>query len=465
MMAVSDTSNILGPVECLWRATSDNCTSNTTRNLWIWIHPSFYATYFEFIQNQVKTKFLNEIQVESSRKDYFRFELLGPLCNTTLKKIVCNSEEKDNFKVDFISPSIQTSSLPSNVVFSLKIRDPRYFRRLEIVKRQQEIEIIKDKNKTEVKESKTFSSTKQGINQNGQIPSWLLSWNHEWAFSDLWDKEKKEELACHVSEKEFCSFLPLEKLDLPTVVNLLFMKSDTIGEFGSGLTIIGPISWAKPVWKSLIMAGARAIGLEEKKDISFNSFKPHFPNDYPETISGQTEAKRLGNILEEAWTKAPKAKRYNFAKLGIQDPFLIPWNSLFLNEKEIKFLRSKSIFMQLKNQFIQTQTLPEEYCNSLICVWVSLAQQGTLLKNMARIYEAPLPLHKKKQKKFENQKLIGFVNTGGYDLLTGLCKGFAYVKVEDVLKMSFDRDETYRVLLKNVGSQWLLECSLKIAFY
>jgi len=405
----------------------------------------------------------NDVRMESKRNQFFRFELLGPKSNNIINKLLCIANEQEEFKRDFLSPEIKPSLLPPNVVFSLPILDPRYHRRLEMLKRQ--ANQAQDSSKMEVES--TPPTTKN--NSYSSIPPFLLSWNPNWSVSPLWEKEKEKEVACYVSEKEFCTFQPLEKLAKPTVCNLIFMKTDSGSpndSFGCGWTIIGPLSWAKPLWRSLVMSGARAIGLLEKREISFNSFSLHFPHDYPETLAGQIEAHRQKNLLEKEFNGKPKSKKCNYTKLGVQNPFLIQWDSLFTPNTTVTFLRSKSAFLRLQSLYLNNpQTKLPEFDNTLICVWLSLSSKGTLLTPMSCIFIAPLPLPKADNlKQVQNQKLIGYLNTGGYDHLTGLFKGVGYVNLEDVINLQYDKYGMYPVLVKNVDSQWVHQASLKITF-
>jgi ribonuclease P/MRP protein subunit POP1 len=447
---------LLGPIDLLWK-TVDEKENNNAHQLWMWVHPSIYTQFLELIKTHISALNLKEeIQMENLRKDMFRFELLGPKCNAIIEKLLCIADKNEEFKKEFLSPEIKPSMLPPNVVFSLPITDPRYHRRLEMLKRQN---------------GSSTPKTFQTNNAFACIPQFLLSWDPKWAISPLWEKEKKEEVACHVTEKEFCTFLPLEKLVKPTVCNLIFMRTSSGSpndSFGCGWTIIGALSWAKPLWRSLIMSGARAIGLLEKREISFNSFSLHFPHDYPETFAGQVEAHRQKEILQKEFNAKPKSKKSNYQKLGVEQPFLIKWDSLFaIPETNVNFLRSKSSFLKLQQQFSNNplQRLPE-FDNTLVCVWLSLVNKGTLLTAMSRIFIAPLPLPKTDNiKKVENQKLIGYLNTGGYDHRTGVCKGVGYVKLEDVIGLQLDKYGAYPVLVKNVDSQWVHQASLNITFY
>lgn len=56
----------------------------------------------------------------------------------------------------------------------------------------------------------------------------------------------------------------------------------------SGFDIILPAVWSSELWKALVFAGARCIGLEEEQQILLECGRPSFPRDYLDTSAGRT---------------------------------------------------------------------------------------------------------------------------------------------------------------------------------
>jgi hypothetical protein len=54
----------------------------------------------------------------------------------------------------------------------------------------------------------------------------------------------------------------------------------------------------------------------------------YFPNDYPDTSAGQLHETNLAEQLKSKFDKRPPAKRCNYVKLGICEPFSYPWEAL-----------------------------------------------------------------------------------------------------------------------------------------
>ena len=97
---------------------------------------------------------------------------------------------------------------------------------------------------------------------------------------------------------------------------------------GSGWDIIMPSNWAMAFWIGLIYRGARASGMRELRKCSLETLVPHFPEDFPDTHTGQQHTKAQKQQLEQKFRKYPPDKRRNYGKLLIQDPFHQPWERL-----------------------------------------------------------------------------------------------------------------------------------------
>jgi ribonuclease P/MRP protein subunit POP1 len=112
--------------------------------------------------------------------------------------------------------------------------------------------------------------------------------------------------------------------------------------FGSGWKIILPSNWGMAFWISFIYAGARAIGQREHYALCTEQGLPHFPQDYPDTLAYQNYSNLLYQKLLEEYNKKPPAKRVNFLKLNVQNPFRCSWESLLnLETKEKESIHNK----------------------------------------------------------------------------------------------------------------------------
>ena len=104
--------------------------------------------------------------------------------------------------------------------------------------------------------------------------------------------------------------------------------SSSSSHLGSGWDIIIPSNWAMAFWIGLIYRGARACGMRELRKCSLETLMPHFPEDFPDTHTGQQYIKAQKQQLEQKFKKYPPDKRRNYGKLLIQQPFHQPWEKL-----------------------------------------------------------------------------------------------------------------------------------------
>ncbi len=97
---------------------------------------------------------------------------------------------------------------------------------------------------------------------------------------------------------------------------------------GGGWDLILPPEWAMPFWISLIYRGARVCGTRELAKVSLESKTLHFPEDYPDTSSGEKISQDQKTKLENHFMRRPPQNRLNYGKLVIPTPFHCPWESL-----------------------------------------------------------------------------------------------------------------------------------------
>jgi ribonuclease P/MRP protein subunit POP1 len=98
-------------------------------------------------------------------------------------------------------------------------------------------------------------------------------------------------------------------------------------------TLMVPNGWGSALWRSLIFAGARFGGLEERQAVDAEHGRPVFPNDYPSSAAYLPYSEKISKELEDKWNKRPPAKRINYSRLGIQQPFSIDLSLLGENRK------------------------------------------------------------------------------------------------------------------------------------
>jgi ribonuclease P/MRP protein subunit POP1 len=196
----------------------------------------------------------------------------------------------------------------------------------------------------------------------------ITSWSSDVASSDLWNEEVREELRKNkIPEAElnvrrskvlannipilfplpcmslimlFKNLLPGTKLPftdndarIPIILAQRGVATHTnttpsSPEYQSGWNIILPKGWGVSFWKSLVFAGCRTSGLREQHAMHFESGIACYPQDCPDTKAYTLWKAEEKIAAERAWKRKPPAKRLNFAKLGITDPFNADFSGL-----------------------------------------------------------------------------------------------------------------------------------------
>lgn len=124
------------------------------------------------------------------------------------------------------------------------------------------------------------------------------------------------------------------------------VRQGTRINYGCGWDVILPPNWSMGFWLACIYRGARAAGVRELQSLALEQRMSYFPNDYPDTPAGQLHEKSLGEQLKSKFDKRPPAKRCNYVKLGICEPFSYPWEAL------IKTWNDGDTEMNLENMYV-----------------------------------------------------------------------------------------------------------------
>lgn len=93
-----------------------------------------------------------------------------------------------------------------------------------------------------------------------------------------------------------------------------------------GWTLIIPSGWGMAFWNSLTFAGTRVAGQRERQTQAYEAGTAYFPRDYPSTSAYQEFSTAREEDLRDTWERKPPAKRVNYEKLRVDDPFSPNWN-------------------------------------------------------------------------------------------------------------------------------------------
>ncbi len=81
-------------------------------------------------------------------------------------------------------------------------------------------------------------------------------------------------------------------------------------------------------WLGLAYSGARVAGVLDRENMQFEQFALREPNDFPDTPAGQRYFADQHDDEQLRHFRRPPAKRSNFHKLGIEQPFSVNWLKL-----------------------------------------------------------------------------------------------------------------------------------------
>ncbi|KAI8826072.1 NUC188 domain-containing protein [Fimicolochytrium jonesii] len=321
----------IGPATFLWQPVSGNQTA--TRKLWIWLHPAIYQLALTTINHAITALLPDEpaVAVKELYGELLRFEITGPRSNAILHHILGLDDTQPTLNAaghkawadlsDLNSPA----SLPPGVALGLTVVDPRLSFPPKMPPRK-EVPV-----------------------GTPECESTLQAWPEGVANNSIWDSSVREAFKTQkvtegaINRRRAEALIPGTPLDptpedarVPILLlqrNCLTQVSDAAirkdsREYVSGWDIVIPAGWGMAIWKNLVYAGARVGGLRERHMMHYETGLPCFPYDFPETTASEAWAAKVGLKEAELWLKTPPGKKVNFAKLGIEYPFLSPFEEL-----------------------------------------------------------------------------------------------------------------------------------------
>ena len=96
----------------------------------------------------------------------------------------------------------------------------------------------------------------------------------------------------------------------------------------AGWDLLLPAGWAMAFWVALQYSGARAGGLRETERLALETGQLRFPAEYPDSAAGRLWESEQHQRSRQLYFARPPAKRPNFSKLAVPDPFQCWWSRL-----------------------------------------------------------------------------------------------------------------------------------------
>eukprot|EP01117_Protostelium_nocturnum_P015477 TRINITY_DN6012_c0_g1_i1.p1 TRINITY_DN6012_c0_g1~~TRINITY_DN6012_c0_g1_i1.p1 ORF type:complete len:672 (+),score=252.23 TRINITY_DN6012_c0_g1_i1:25-2040(+) len=444
----------VAPVSFLWNS-SNSCKSNESRRLHIWIHPSFHSQVVKTLQSR-KESFGSKIDIQELGDQLLRFRIMGPRSHSVLSQVLKFNESVVNSKVEEkrklwnnLLHLRSTASISGGAVIGLDVADPRLS--------------FPPKHWKKVKEEE-FSSRSPSVGN-------CLLWPTSASQSDIWDSQLRQNVERKIEQKKRGEKKEEKKENVGEIPIVLIQQTSQLSRgFGSGWDLILPKGWGMPFWMSFIYAGARACALLDVQTIDFEQGKLSTTVDYPDTLSGRTEEVREKKEKEERYAKIPPAKRVNYKKMGVKNPFGPDWEGLFGGNENMQIDSTKLNFFVAR----KLSDARSSQSNSLVRVSLRSMMKGRIHKN-AEIFlptssdleqwkkDPNTPFINHQTKLFgkkqvpQSRKAIGYITSGGYSFVRGRGFGIGYCLTSQIiplLERQLKKNQIFEdiVLVRNADS-------------
>ncbi|KAF9651561.1 POP1-domain-containing protein [Thelephora ganbajun] len=319
--------DLIGPITILWRPAvslgSDNLPSS--RIVWVVCHPSIFESAFRslaisssFAVEALKPddKRRHRVEVVDLRGKFNIFELMGPKSSQVIKGALTPVLDHESEEFDRFWNGLQRlqcpGGLPSGMVVGLEVHDPRL----------------------------SFPPVNPPVHASKALTSQQSVPSPHLAYSKIWDsisvsagtpRFRKKDL----DERRAKNSIPGGKLDPlreDDQISLLLIRRTISDHCDSqpvhGWTMIIPSGWAMPFLTSLTHTGT-LVGGQQQRDVQMlEAGVPQFPRDFPTTEPYRERAEAWDASERYRWERTPPAKRVNYERLGIDNPWKADWENV-----------------------------------------------------------------------------------------------------------------------------------------
>ncbi|KAL4237001.1 Ribonucleases P/MRP protein subunit pop1 [Mactra antiquata] len=338
-------------VEGIFKAVNVEDAKNTEFNK---INESDEEPYQEkFKSNTIAINDSQNLSMKSLTGSLLRFSLTGPqsvavIVDTIVQANIVPASGNDDTKAwwksyygdeklslgyvaqrEFLESLAQCqtpSELPRYSVIAMTTRDPRLSRpttRTKIVANDSTL----CQDKTSFNEKLTEEVSISPLWHEGIRDNVYKTMSTDYQVYEMKSELLVPGLPLELGDKE--SRIPVIIIQRPGVTSLVkSLGSDQTAGQGEGLDIILPKGWGMAFWLALVYRGARVGGLREEECNAFEERRVIFPNNLPDTKSGERHELDLEQEKVNKYNKIPPAKRPNFTKVGVNSPYRCPWNLL-----------------------------------------------------------------------------------------------------------------------------------------
>jgi ribonuclease P/MRP protein subunit POP1 len=288
------------------------------RTVLLRIHPSAFLQIWEELIRLSKVA-KPQVKVEDLRFEIGSIEIMGPGATETLLGALWPSKSQNDDKainaVEDVWRSLNglnnPSMLPQNAILAFNIQDPRLHHPPRTVKPptsgDHELELMNllvEWKVDEVQGPANIFNRSARLKASSSLPS-QKSIN------------RRRSLAVPGQYPESLSTDP----SIPT---LLYCVAETARSPAKWVVLM-PWKCVQPVWYSMMYyplstgGQPRFGGLQQIRQLAFESGRPWFPADFPGTAAGKTWELAERTKREDAWRRKPKSKRTNWEAVDLGD--------------------------------------------------------------------------------------------------------------------------------------------------
>lgn len=381
---------------------SIDANHKNSRKAFIRVHPAGFLQLWEEVLRLAKSQ-KPAVMVEDLRFEIGSIEVTGPSSTEALVGALwpCSTDGGGSTRTDspqavwpLLSSLTNPASLPKNVILGFEISDPRLHhppRKVTEVHsetaHQRLLETLATWPPDKTQEPPKIFSPASRFSACRELPSQKAI-------------NRRKALA---SPGEY----PQPQKSDPKIP-ILLLASRSSGSNTGSWTVLLPWKCVLPAWYSIMYhplssgGTARFGGLDEKRQVAFETGTPWFPGDYPGTKAGMAWEEQERTKRKAAWEKRPKGKRTEWQSVSLGKDrkgeiglgWACDWTHLSKSAPDTEESKTKEVHHveALDASSLLSSLSPvdsaETVSNTLFTVRLDMVSRG-VMTNCARIYRLP----------------------------------------------------------------------------
>lgn len=337
----NDSFIVLGPLELLW--VNDEMVL-------LRLHPAIYATVFQ----SLREKFPSDLTIQDCRYSLSSITLKGSNSLAALSRIFRSADQCRSFEqFKTVSQIADPNSLPTRTVFAFNCMDPRHLaapRPLGGSKPSPTVDDIID-----LQTQFPHEEVNEVISRLCDPQQRNESYKNQQTLKEL--AQRRRSLLSSDPKQGFKNCIPFVSDSDPSFPVFIVRRPKS-----EDWLLILPWFWLLPVWYQLNrIPRVYHMGLRQMQQLSYESRKLYFPDDFPFTAVGHAENSLYNREAANAkWNRKPPSKRLNFDKIPnihsdqlpsctgeIGDYFSCDWRLLQIWRNGIQYLKHQGNDLKL----------------------------------------------------------------------------------------------------------------------